>query len=41
MFVDGEWRDHVMTEVLREEWEKAQFSKLRGKARQARTRRSV
>jgi RimJ/RimL family protein N-acetyltransferase len=20
MFVDGEWRDHVMTEVLREEW---------------------
>jgi RimJ/RimL family protein N-acetyltransferase len=21
MFVDGEWRDHVMTEVLREDWE--------------------
>ena len=41
MFVDGEWRDHVMTEVLREEWEKAQGSKRGGKARQARTRRSV
>jgi len=41
MFVDGEWRDHVMTEVLREEWEKAQGSKRRGKAGQARTRRSV
>ena len=23
MFVDGRWRDHVMTEVLREDWEKA------------------
>jgi RimJ/RimL family protein N-acetyltransferase len=22
-FVDGEWRDHVLTEVLREDWEKA------------------
>ena len=22
-FVDGRWRDHVMTEVLREDWEKA------------------
>ena len=22
MFVDGRWRDHVMTEVLREDWEK-------------------
>jgi len=21
-FVDGEWRDHVLTEVLREDWEK-------------------
>jgi RimJ/RimL family protein N-acetyltransferase len=26
MFVDGRWRDHVMTEVLREDWEKAQGS---------------
>ena len=24
MFVDGRWRDHILTEVLREEWEKAQ-----------------
>jgi [ribosomal protein S5]-alanine N-acetyltransferase len=24
MFVDGRWRDHVMTEVLREDWKKAQ-----------------
>jgi [ribosomal protein S5]-alanine N-acetyltransferase len=31
MFVDGKWRDHVITEVLREDWEKAQ-----GKARRAR-----
>jgi ribosomal-protein-alanine N-acetyltransferase len=23
MFVDGLWRDHVITEVLREDWEKA------------------
>lgn len=23
MFIDGEWRDHVMTEVLREDWLKA------------------
>ncbi|MEO8745494.1 MAG: GNAT family protein [Candidatus Dormiibacterota bacterium] len=23
MFVDGKWRDHVMTEVLREDWIKA------------------
>ncbi|GAC1511381.1 MAG: GNAT family protein [Candidatus Dormibacteraceae bacterium] len=23
VFVDGQWRDHVMTEVLREDWEKA------------------
>jgi RimJ/RimL family protein N-acetyltransferase len=23
MFVDGRWRDHVLTEVLREDWEKA------------------
>jgi RimJ/RimL family protein N-acetyltransferase len=23
MFVDGRWRDHVITEVLREDWEKA------------------
>jgi RimJ/RimL family protein N-acetyltransferase len=22
-FVEGEWRDHVLTEVLREDWEKA------------------
>jgi RimJ/RimL family protein N-acetyltransferase len=24
LFVDGKWRDHVMTEVMREDWEKAQ-----------------
>jgi Acetyltransferases, including N-acetylases of ribosomal proteins len=24
IFVDGRWRDHVMTEVLREDWEKGQ-----------------
>jgi Acetyltransferases, including N-acetylases of ribosomal proteins len=24
MFVDGRWRDHVMTEVLREDWETSQ-----------------
>ncbi len=24
MFIDGRWRDHVMTEVLREDWRKAQ-----------------
>ena len=24
MFVDGKWRDHVLTEVLREDWKKAQ-----------------
>ncbi|MGH7765347.1 MAG: GNAT family N-acetyltransferase [Candidatus Dormibacteraceae bacterium] len=23
-WVDGEWRDHVVTEVMREDWEKAQ-----------------
>ena len=23
MFVDGHWRDHILTEVLREDWEKA------------------
>ncbi|HEX7262687.1 MAG TPA: GNAT family protein [Candidatus Dormibacteraeota bacterium] len=23
MFVDGRWRDHILTEVLREDWEKA------------------
>ena len=22
MFIDGKWRDHVLTEVLREDWEK-------------------
>jgi len=22
-FIDGEWRDHVMTELMREDWEKA------------------
>jgi len=22
-FVDGEWRDHILTEVLREDWEKS------------------
>lgn len=22
-FIDGEWRDHVLTELLREDWEKA------------------
>jgi RimJ/RimL family protein N-acetyltransferase len=22
-FVDGEWRDHVLTELMREDWEKA------------------
>lgn len=24
MFVDGRWRDHAMTEVLREDWETSQ-----------------
>jgi [ribosomal protein S5]-alanine N-acetyltransferase len=24
MFIDGRWLDHVMTEVLREDWEKTQ-----------------
>lgn len=24
MFIDGKWRDHVLTEVLREDWRKAQ-----------------
>ena len=23
VFIDGRWRDHVITEVLREDWEKA------------------
>jgi ribosomal-protein-alanine N-acetyltransferase len=23
-FIDGSWRDHILTEVLREDWEKAQ-----------------
>jgi RimJ/RimL family protein N-acetyltransferase len=27
MFVDGKWRDHVMTEVMREDWEKAEAAK--------------
>jgi RimJ/RimL family protein N-acetyltransferase len=22
-FVDGEWRDHILTELMREDWEKA------------------
>jgi RimJ/RimL family protein N-acetyltransferase len=39
MFVDGEWRDHVMTEVLREDWEKARAPKPRAQPR--RSRRSV
>jgi [ribosomal protein S5]-alanine N-acetyltransferase len=24
MWIDGKWRDHILTEVLREDWEKAQ-----------------
>jgi ribosomal-protein-alanine N-acetyltransferase len=31
MYVDGRWRDHVMTEVLREDWEKAHGAKPSGK----------
>jgi [ribosomal protein S5]-alanine N-acetyltransferase len=27
MFIDGKWRDHVLTEVMREDWEKAQGKK--------------
>jgi RimJ/RimL family protein N-acetyltransferase len=27
-FVDGEWRDHVLTEVLREDWEKARLGSV-------------
>ena len=27
-FVDGEWRDHVLTEVLREDWENARASSV-------------
>jgi ribosomal-protein-alanine N-acetyltransferase len=23
VFVDGQWRDHILTEILREDWEKA------------------
>jgi RimJ/RimL family protein N-acetyltransferase len=30
MFVDGKWRDHVMTEVMREDWEKSQGHDERG-----------
>jgi RimJ/RimL family protein N-acetyltransferase len=39
MFVDGEWRDHVMTEVLREDWEAhAKPGKPKsGKAKRARS----
>jgi [ribosomal protein S5]-alanine N-acetyltransferase len=29
MFVDGVWRDHVLTEVLREDWEKARNKRKR------------
>jgi RimJ/RimL family protein N-acetyltransferase len=29
MFVDGGWRDHVLTEVLRDDWEKAQGKRRR------------
>jgi RimJ/RimL family protein N-acetyltransferase len=28
MFVDGAWRDHVVTEVLREDWEKSAGSRI-------------
>jgi RimJ/RimL family protein N-acetyltransferase len=24
VFIDGEWRDQILTEVLREDWEKLQ-----------------
>jgi [ribosomal protein S5]-alanine N-acetyltransferase len=33
MFVDGKWRDHVMTEVLRENWEKAHGARAGAKLR--------
>jgi RimJ/RimL family protein N-acetyltransferase len=35
MFVDGEWRDHVMTEVLREDWEKARAPRRNAKPRRS------
>ena len=41
MFVDGEWRDHVMTEVLREEWEAAHGPKAHSRPKRSRSRRSV
>jgi RimJ/RimL family protein N-acetyltransferase len=37
MFVDGEWRDQVVTEVLREDWEKTQAVKPLRKPRARRT----
>lgn len=27
MWIDGKWRDHIVTEVLREDWEKAQHKR--------------
>jgi [ribosomal protein S5]-alanine N-acetyltransferase len=33
MFIDGEWRDHVLTEVLRADWERIQGRRAVGKAR--------
>jgi RimJ/RimL family protein N-acetyltransferase len=35
IYVDGLWRDHVMTEVLRDDWEKAQGPKPPGKRRRS------
>ena len=32
MFVDGKWRDHVLTEVLREDWAKAETKRQRSKS---------
>ena len=38
MFVDGKWRDHVITEILREDWDRSQASKRGVKRKPSRTR---
>ncbi|MHB8588685.1 MAG: GNAT family N-acetyltransferase [Candidatus Dormibacteraceae bacterium] len=37
MFVAGKWRDHVMTEVLREDWDKAHGARTGAKRRRGRS----
>jgi ribosomal-protein-alanine N-acetyltransferase len=37
MFVAGKWRDHVMTEVMRDEWEKAHRAPAGAKRRRTRS----